>query len=363
MLLGIAHALNGRSRLRGGGAGHHQEVVEDLGAAHHHAWIIGLWLRSLETAGLVNRGSDGIYRDLYGPGRAELAAARTSMESARLALGYPKELAELLLGSLRLLPELLRDEVSVQVLLFPDGDLATAEAVYRSNVVSRYLNAAAAEVLRDLVGRERRPLRALELGAGIGATTADLLPVLTGTEVDFYLFTDVSSFFLSAARRRFQQEPSSACMRYAKVDITQELAGQLKDHLRAGQADLDLVVAATMAHNAPHVGRLLEEIAAMLSPAGRVVLIETVHEHPQSLTSMPFALSSRHAGGLPARTDERAGTARTYLRRDEWIGWMEHAGLRPEVDLPFDGDPLGALSQRLLVGCRSDLSPTAEEFT
>jgi SAM-dependent methyltransferase len=338
ILLGIAADLHRRTRLRDGAAHEPGSVADDLGAARRHRWIAGHWLDALREVGLASRDAIGRYQDLHGPRRAELAAARTRMEAARVVLGYPAELAELMLRSLRLLPALLRDEIGVQALLYPDGEPATAEAVYRDNLINRYLNAAAAEVLRDQAERATRPLRILELGAGIGATTADLLPVLAARPVEFYLFTDLSPFFLDTARRRFD----SGFLRYALLDIARDLPHQPKE--------LDLVVAATMVHNAPHVGRLLDQVAALLAPGGRVLLIETVREHPQSLTSMPFALSTED--GPPCRLDGRAGTTRTYLSREEWLCALEAAGLRVEVDLPRHGDPLAALSQRLFVATR-----------
>ncbi|WP_101790634.1 class I SAM-dependent methyltransferase [Nonomuraea indica] len=340
VLLGIADDLRRRTRLNGAGAHEPGAVADDLEAARRHRWIAGHWLAALHEAGLVSRDPAGRYHDLRAPRRAELAAARARMEAARTALGYPPELAEMMLRSLRLLPGLLRDEIGVQALLYPDGEPATADAVYRDNVISRYLNAAAAEVVREAAGRATAPLRILELGAGIGATTADLLPVLAARPVAFYLFTDLSPFFLDTARRRFE----AGFLRYALLDIARDLPDQ--------PGELDLVVAATMAHNAPHVGRMLDQVAALLAPGGRVLLVETVREHPQSLTSMPFALSPREGDGPPERHDGRAGTTRTYLRREEWLGALERSGLRVEVDLPRREDPLTALSQRLFVATR-----------
>jgi len=344
VLLGIAAELGRGSRLGAGGAHHAASVASDLGAAPWHRWIVEHWLASLYDADLVRRDADGRYGELHRPRRAELVAARARMEAACVTLGYPAELADMIRRSLGLLPALLCGEVKVQALLYPDGEPAAAEAVYGANVISRYLNMAAAEVARVVADRVDRPLRVLELGAGIGATTADVLTVLTGRRVEFYLYTDLSPFFLDAGRRRFP----APFLRYAVVDITADLYAQLGE-LGDG---LDLVVAATVAHNATHVGRLLDTVAGLLAPGGRVILIETVREHPQSLTTMPFALSRPHADGPPEREDERAGTARTYLRREEWLGWLAGAGLRVEVDLPRDGDPLAALSQRVFAAVR-----------
>ncbi|MDQ3462408.1 MAG: class I SAM-dependent methyltransferase [Actinomycetota bacterium] len=354
-------------------------VGDQLGVADRHRWIVERWLVDLSAAGLVQvaevdsdvaandiatSASTGItYRALHPPSRSELVATRRRMEQARCRLGYRPELAELLLRSLHLVPRLLADEVDVQAVLYPGGDPTTAEAVYGDNATSRYLNAAAAEVTSATVGASSRPLRALEVGAGIGATTQALLPAAGPAE--FYLYTDLSPFFLDAARRRFAEHSGPAGpLRYGIIDICGDLAAQLHrvfaGSVRQPATGLDLIVAATMAHNATHVGRFLGQLRQLLAPGGRLVLIESVVERSQSLTLMPFALSSRTGTELPPRFDERAGTHRTYLSDVEWHRHLAAAGLHLEVDLPGLDHPLRSTSQRLLVATRPRPQPPEE---
>lgn len=310
------------------------EVADAFHTARRHRWIPGHWLAALAEEGMAHR--DGAaFRAGPRIRRAELAQARRDLRDAPAGLGYPPQLGDYLARSLRELPRLLRDEVSAQAMLFPDADLATAEAIYRANPLNRYLNAAAAEALRRLPGTRPEGLRVLELGAGIGATTADLLPVLADRTAD-YLFTDLSVFFLDQARERFAAHPF---LRFALLDFGADLSTLT--------GPFDLVVAANTAHNAPHVPELLDRIRGLLSPEGLLLLVETCHEHHQSLTSMPFLLSGR-----AERRDMRAGTARTYLTRREWTAAIEGAGMRTVVDLPPPGHPLEALSQRVAVVSR-----------
>ncbi|WP_157963895.1 class I SAM-dependent methyltransferase [Actinocorallia populi] len=297
------------------------EAARILQTAPRHAWIPGHWLAALAGEGLAPRRHR----------RAELVEARKAIDEARRTLGYPPELTRYLLDSLRHLSGLLRDEVSAQALLFPDGDLGVAEAAYRDNLINLYLNAAAARTVRDL-GRTR----ILELGAGTGSLTADLLPVLDGHTSE-YLFTDLSPFFLEHARTRFPHP----FLRYEVVDLDADLAA------RCGADPFDLVVAVNAAHNASHVGDLLGRIRDLLAPGGALLLVETGHEHHQSLASMPFLLSGR-----TERRDQRAGTHRTYLTREEWLAALTAAGLRPALDLPHPGHPLAAFSQFLLLAHR-----------
>ncbi len=297
------------------------EAARILQAAPRHAWIPGHWLATLAQEGLVLRRHR----------RAELVEARNAIDEARRALGYPSELTRYLLDSLRHLSGLLRDEVSAQALLFPGGDLGVAEAAYRNNLINLYLNAAATRVVRDL-GRAR----VLELGAGTGSLTADLLPVLDGHTSE-YLFTDLSPFFLEHARARFPHP----FLRHEVVDFDGDLAAQ------CGTDPFDLMIAVNAAHNASHVGDLLGRIRDLLVPGGALLLIETGHEHHQSLASMPFLLSGR-----AERRDQRAGTHRTYLTREEWLAALQAAGLRPVLDLPCPDHPLAAFSQFLLLAHR-----------
>ncbi|WP_067814904.1 class I SAM-dependent methyltransferase [Actinomadura kijaniata] len=336
VLTGIAAFLG--SRLPEGGPWTADQVADALGAAPRHRWIPGRWLTVLADEALVESSAPGRYHRPRRYRRAELAAVRDTLDRARRGLGYPETLTRYLLESLRLLPEQLRDEVSAQTLLFPDGEFGVAAAAYRDNLVNAYLNAAAVEYVRRLA-----PGRTLELGAGTGSLTVGLLPVLRGCATE-YLFTDLSAFFLEEARVRFG---GYAFLRAEVLDFSQDLAAQ------CGPGPFDLVIAVNAAHNAPHVGELLARIRGLLAPGGALLLVETCREHHQSLTSMPFLLSARPGGTRPERRDTRAGTDRTYLTREEWRDSLAAAGLTPRLDLPPVDHPLAAFSQRLFVAARN----------
>ena len=44
----------------------------------------------------------------------------------------------------------------------------------------------------------------MEVGAGVGGTTVDIIPKLTEFNVEYY-FTDLSTFFLNNAQKNFGQ--------------------------------------------------------------------------------------------------------------------------------------------------------------
>lgn len=332
VLLGLAEHLGRRTRWADDPAP--DAVAADLACADRFTWVVHRWVEELAAAGVT-----------VAPRRSELLAARRAMQDACDVLGYGPVLAEMLLRSLRLLPELLTGDVGVQAVLYPDGGTGTAETAYRTNAINRYLNDAAARRVEDLALRvdgDGGGLRALELGGGVGATTADLLPVLARHRVAEYRFTDVSRHFLTAARERFGMHPF---LTTGLLDV---------DELADDPAPpVDLVVAAVMAHNARDVAALLAAVAVRLRPGGLLLLVEPVREHPQSLTTMPFALTT--ADGPPQRTDLRAGTTRTYLTRDEWHAALARAGLHVDPGIPGPEDPLAAFSHCLFTARAPEL--------
>ena len=194
------------------------------------------------------------------------------------------------------LADLVTDRVSVQELLFPNGSMTIADAFYRDNAISRYLNLGARTAVADTVRRlmvERSPVRILELGAGMGGMTDDIVAGLTGLPVDYH-FTDVSTFFLNAAQKRFAEHP---WMRFGIVDLNADLCRQ---------PPCDAVVASNVVHNAQDVGRTLGEIHELLRPGGAVIFIEVckapllVHD----LGVLPHVAAARPVAG---GSDRRPG--------------------------------------------------------
>ncbi|WP_406282697.1 class I SAM-dependent methyltransferase [Nocardia sp. NBC_00881] len=324
--------------LRDGAKHTADEIATRLEFAPRHHWLLRAWLRELSTHGCLDYDPDRGYRTR----RAVPSPARSDLFEVCADLGYSREFATFLRSADEHLTELAQDRVRVQELLFPDGDMFTAEAAYRDNVISRYLNLAAREVVAEIVARlesDRSPVRILELGAGVGGTTSDVAAGLAGLSVDYH-FTDLSTFFLAAARERFAEHP---WMRYGIVDMNADLDQQPR---------YDVVLAANVLHNAHHVGKTLRQLYDLLNPGGAVVFIEACRAHCQLLTSMHFLMSPRPGQAHPGLSDVRAGTDRIFLEESEWLDQLTAAGLTPMLMLPDADHPLYLLDQRIFAAVR-----------
>ena len=121
--------------------------------------------------------------------------------------------------------ELLAGRLSPLQLLLLDEAGQVADVLYASNPVSHLLNRVAAAVVRtyaEHLAAASPPARILEIGAGTGATSAQILPGLPPDAVR-YRFTDVSTSFTQRAERQFA---AHTFVEYGLYDMNREPLSQ-----------------------------------------------------------------------------------------------------------------------------------------
>jgi acyl transferase domain-containing protein/2-polyprenyl-3-methyl-5-hydroxy-6-metoxy-1,4-benzoquinol methylase/acyl carrier protein len=109
-------------------------------------------------------------------------------------------------------------------------------------------------------------LRILEIGAGTGTGTAELLPILPSQKTN-YTFTDVGGFFLNAAKKKFSDYPF---IEYRLLDI--ERSPQEQGY---SSYSFDVIVAFQALHVTRNIGETLDYIRSLLAPGGLLLFWET----------------------------------------------------------------------------------------
>jgi len=167
----------------------------------------------------------------------------------------------------------LRGERKGVDLLFPGGSVADAERLYEQSPLFSAYNHAIEETISAIASRAAAgaPLRILEIGAGTGATTARVLPRLTGADVE-YTFTDVSPLFLARARDKFRR---FATVRYELLDIER---APLSQGFAAHR--YDVVLAANVLHATKRLDDTLRHARTLLASGGLLVLLEGTQPLP-----------------------------------------------------------------------------------
>ncbi|GGK04863.1 hypothetical protein GCM10010123_38560 [Pilimelia anulata] len=357
VLDGAAHAAMGATLAGAGlftaaGTVHSTaEVLAALAVAPRHRRVARRWLRELARVGVLTAVDRAAYRAERPCTAGGLDADLARLDAAAAGLGHGEQMGQFLARCARSLPELLRDEVTVQQLMFPDGRTDTADSTYRDNLASRYVNGVAAATLCHAAAwhADDTPLRVLEIGAGVGGTSAVVIPALADSPsaVD-YRFTDVSPFFLGVGREMFGRWP---WVRYGRCDVNGDLAAQ---GYPAGS--VDVVLAANVLHNAVDTAALMAALYRLLAPGGWLVFIDTSREHPQIMTSTEFLMSPPAADPDARFADGRAERDQIFPTVAQWRAAAAGAGFDPLWALPGGGHPVAALGQHVHVA-RTRLRP------
>ncbi|MEU0915385.1 amino acid adenylation domain-containing protein [Streptomyces althioticus] len=212
------------------------------------------------------------------PTAGELAATRTALLADHPDLHGHVCLLDRTLESYG---PVLRGELPPAAVLFPGGDLGAVSAVYSGNQLFDPVNKAAAESLALAAADIGPGARILEIGAGVGGTTASALAALDARGVtDFsYLYTDLSPAFLQHGRRRFGTRIVPRLLDIEKNPAAQDFA----------DGSADLVVASNVLHATRDLARTLDHIRQLLAPGGRLVLVEMVV--PAAVYTLTFGLT------------------------------------------------------------------------
>ncbi|QQT91414.1 hypothetical protein I6I93_02180 [Peptoniphilus harei] len=110
--------------------------------------------------------------------------------------------------NIKYLQELFDGKKKCNSILFPEGDLKYAKALYKNNMVYRYINDLVAITISDYVKKYSsgiNKIKILEIGAGIGATTDSVLKRLIDENlIDevLYKYTDISNFFYPVCKKQ-----------------------------------------------------------------------------------------------------------------------------------------------------------------
>ncbi|MBL4981026.1 non-ribosomal peptide synthetase [Pseudomonas fluorescens] len=304
-------------------------ILQALQAQPRHHWLVRRWLAALCDAGLLQR-EQSRYRLLHSGPTPALAWGR--VEQAVACGLCSQALLDYQLDHVRQLPQLLRGEVNPFDLLFPQGQQDLALQLYGGDAVSRYNNHSIAALINRLATHHEGdgPLRILEIGAGTGATSAPVISLLDGLEVD-YLFTDMTAFFLPAAKQRFADHP---WVRYGVLDIDQAIRPQ-----GLASNSVDIVLCAGMLNSVKDIDNALGQISELLSPGGWLVFSEPTGEWPAILLTQGFMMT-------PVNGDHDQG--RSGLRSAQtWQARVQALGGESLPALPHTDHPLAALGMQV----------------
>ncbi|GET38795.1 non-ribosomal peptide synthetase/type I polyketide synthase [Microseira wollei] len=202
---------------------------------------------------------------------------------------------------------------------FAKGSFDKAETVAGDWPMLHYYNAIARASLQRVVKllSPQVKLRILEIGAGMGLTTAELLPVLPLQQTS-YTFTDVGRLFLDNAKQKFSAYPF---LEYRLLNIEESPKAQgYEEH------SFDMVVAANVLHVTRNMGETLEHVRSLLAPGGFLLVWEVTQPLLEFDITDGFLMK-------PLDDGERS-QSNPFLSKQQWIWALREHGFVEVAALP-----------------------------
>jgi malonyl CoA-acyl carrier protein transacylase len=310
-------------------------IAEQLGIVKQHHLLLGRFLEVFAEDGLVKTADSGF--EICEIPEADDPEATL----ADLLKRYPSADAELnLTGHFgRNLAAALHGDCDPLHLLFPDGSLEAAEKLYQESPYFRFYNClvqeAVATALMSL--HEGRAVRILEIGAGTGGTTSRVLARLPGGRTE-YLFTDVSTLFLSKAKVKFQQYPF---VRYQILDI--ERAPEDQGFIPQG---FDFILAANVLHATADLRQTLRHVKRLLAPEGLLILLEATR--PQRFADLIVGLTE----GWWKFADKDLRSSYPLMSQEKWSDLLSEMGFEGSTTASSKELNAGAFSSQAVILAR-----------
>ncbi|WP_413205729.1 amino acid adenylation domain-containing protein [Rhodospirillum sp. A1_3_36] len=308
-----------------------------LKVSEPHHRLVAHWLRQLEEGGYLEADARG-WRGRADRANLDAEAAwRHFAESAPAHL-WPPDLVRYLRECAGSLAEQLAGEISPASLMFPQGSAHIAEAMYSDGLHARALHDAMAEAVVAIVEREPdRRWRLLELGAGTAAASRAVISRLAplverGLSID-YLFTDVSSYFLAAARERFAPHP---WVRFARFDMNGDPLDQdIAPH------SVDILVSSGALNNARNTPQMLNGLRDLAAAESWLVIQELTREHTEISISQSLMMETPD--------DCRGEDRQLFIHARQWLAWLARDPGDLAIGLAEPGSALDLLGYDVLL--------------
>lgn len=270
-----------------------------------------------------------------------MPATAYNERAAGLARAHPvlNDFLPLLQACLEAFPDILSGRLPAAEVVFPAGSVGRVQAVYGRNPISLFYNRIVARAVVALAARQSgKPLRILEVGAGTGSTTEEVLLALRAEGLACeYFYSDLWDKLVVDARARLGTGYPE--LQFRLLDIGSDPRAQGVDER------FDAVIATNVLHAARNLRSALRHAKLLLRRGGALVLNESVQ--PQEYSTYTFGLLP----GWWTITDAELRLPDAPLaERSTWLRLLREEGFQQVNTLvPSDIEPAFA-AQEVFIG-------------
>ncbi len=303
-------------------------ILEKVIPQYHQ--LVQRFLKELNIAGLIQSKDEQFWQlqdvsdDLFKEQKRackDTFSENPAFESVFLNSG--EQLADILTGKTKAIDAMMMGT-----------SLDEAKEIYADLPTSYYFNALLRETVKSWVSNmpSNTPLRILEIGAGTGATSEQLLPLLPSDRTTYY-YTDVSPIFLQRASKIFEQYNF---VNYTLFDINKKPKEQ-----GLNLNSFDLIIASNVLHAADDLQYTMHNVSRLLKPNGMLFMYEIVKE----------TLIGELTTGLllPLVKDTKLRGIQPFMTKDQWELLLMQLGFVRFHSLPEENTSASFFGERVLL--------------
>ncbi|RXJ81159.1 non-ribosomal peptide synthetase/type I polyketide synthase [Arcobacter sp. F2176] len=222
-----------------------------------------------------------------------------------------------------------------------------AKEIYADLPTSYYFNALLRETVKSWVSNmpNNIPLKILEIGAGTGATSEQLLPLLPKDRSTYY-YTDVSPIFLQRANKNFEEYNF---VNYTLFDINKNPKEQGLDY-----NSFDLIIASNVLHAADDLQHTMNNVSKLLKPNAMLFMYEIIKE----------TLIGELTTGLllPIVKDTELRGMQPFMTKDQWESLLIKLGFKNFHSIPEENTDTSFIGERILLAQQKEVIIEEKEY-
>jgi len=296
-----------------------QQIRSQLEPLPFYFQLLDSLLEMLHRRKLINIASQNIYQ--LSPAQSHASPILLDNQKQLLIEKYPFLVPEtsFLERVLKAYLSILTGRENFLNIMFPAGRFDHIEAIYKKNIDSIYYNKLLAKLVITLLLKlpSDTPLKILEIGAGIGATTEQVLPLIADRKElsIIYHYTDISKVFVNYGKKNYYDRYPFLVCDPLNIEITPTMQGfNLEEY--------DVIIASNVLHATKDILTTLHHIKLLIKSGGFLILNESTSK--RDFSTLAFGLAT----GWWASKDAWRIPGSPFISAENWTTVLAITGFK-----------------------------------